>query len=132
MNALDTNVLVRLITDDDADMRESAVRLIEDAYANAEVLLVPAVVVLELVWVLSARYGFSRTDILNALDRLSCVKGLRFDSDARLHELIRIGRTTTTDIPDILIGLCARDSGCNFTWTFDKKAARTHLFKMLG
>lgn len=132
MNALDTNILVRLVTDDDADMRESAVRLIEDTHTKKDVLLVPTVVVLELVWVLSARYGFSRTDILNALDRLSCVKGLRFDSDTRLHELIEIGRASTTDIPDILIGLCSRDSGCNFTWTFDKKAARSDLFTLLG
>lgn len=131
MNGLDTNILVRLITDDDAEMRDSAVRLIEQTHANTEALLVPTVVILELVWVLSARYGFSRTDILNALERLSCVKGLRFDSDARLHELIEIGRASKTDIPDILIGLCARDSGCNFTWTFDKKAARTDLFRML-
>ncbi len=52
MYALDTNVLVRLITDDDAKMRESAVQLIESTHANADVLLVPAVVLLELVWVL--------------------------------------------------------------------------------
>ena len=131
MNGLDTNILVRLITDDDAGMRDSAVRLIENTHANAEVLLVPIVVILELVWVLSARYGFSRTDILNALERLSCVKGLRFDSDIRLHELIEIGRESAADIADILIGLCARDSGCNFTWTFDKKAAKIALFRML-
>lgn len=49
MNALDTNILVRLVTDDDADMRESAVRLIEDTHAKKDVLLVPTVVVLELV-----------------------------------------------------------------------------------
>ncbi len=131
MNALDTNILVRLITDDDTEMRQNVVRLIEDTHTDKDALLVPTVVVLELIWVLSSRYGFPRTDILNALERLSCVKGLRFDSDARLHELIEIGRTSTTDIPDILIGLCARDSGCNFTWTFDKKAARTNLFKLL-
>ena len=49
MNALDTNILVRLITDDDVDMRDSAVRLIENTHANADVLLVPTVVVLELI-----------------------------------------------------------------------------------
>lgn len=49
MNGLDTNILVRLITDDDADMRQSAVRLIEDTNANKDVLLVPTVVILELV-----------------------------------------------------------------------------------
>ncbi|HOH28413.1 MAG TPA: PIN domain-containing protein [Candidatus Hydrogenedentes bacterium] len=132
MYAIDTNVLVRLITDDDANMRESAVQLIENTHANAEVLLVPAVVLLELVWVLSARYGFSRTDILNALEHLSRVKGLRFDSDFLLRELIDAGRTSTGDIPDLLIGLCARNSGCAFTWTFDKKAAREALFKIIA
>ena len=41
MNGLDTNILVRLITDDDAEMRDSAVRLIEQTHANTEALPVP-------------------------------------------------------------------------------------------
>jgi len=55
VNALDTNVLVRLITNDDPAMRNRAAQLIESAHGDAEELLVPIPVLLEAVWVLSGR-----------------------------------------------------------------------------
>ena len=41
MNALDTNVLVRLITDDDPVMRDKAVQLVAATERNGDVLLMP-------------------------------------------------------------------------------------------
>jgi len=131
VNALDTNVLVRLITDDDRAMRNKAVRLIETAHKQAETLVLPIPVILEAVWVLGTRYDFSRKEILDALDQLLLVKGLRFEAPSRVRELIRMRRSTNTDLSDILIGLCARDLGCETTWTFDKKASRSVLFKKI-
>jgi predicted nucleic-acid-binding protein len=131
VNALDTNVLVRLVTDDDPAMRDKAAEAIETAHKNGEVLLLPIPVVLELVWVLRARYGFSRTEILDALERLLLVRGLRFEAQRRVRDLVHLGRSTFTDLPDILIGLCARDLGCEATLTFDKKASKSALFKRI-
>jgi predicted nucleic-acid-binding protein len=131
VNALDTNVLVRLITNDDPAMRSKAVQLIEAAARTAEELLVPIPVLLETLWVLSARYGFSRTEILDALERLLLVKGLRFEAPSRVRELIRMGRSTGTDLADILIGLSGLDLGCKATLTFDLKASKLPLFKRI-
>lgn len=131
MNALDTNVLVRLITNDDPAMRDAAARIIEAAQQNGEELLFPMPALLECLWVLDARYGFSRTEILNTIERLLLVKGLRFEAQGRVRELIGLARTTTVDLSDILIGLSARDLGCETTLTFDKKASRSPLFKRI-
>lgn len=131
MNALDTNVLVRLITDDDPVMRDKAVRLVEAAERNREKLAVPITVILEAMWVLNSRYDFSRMEILDALEQLLLVKGLQLEVPGRVRELIRIGRSTSTDLADILIGLCGRDLGCEIMFTFDKKASKSALFRMI-
>ncbi|MBI5095013.1 MAG: type II toxin-antitoxin system VapC family toxin [Candidatus Hydrogenedentes bacterium] len=131
MNALDTNVFVRLITDDDPAMRNKAVQLVAAAEKNGEALLIPIPVLLEAMWVLNSRYEFSRTEILDALEQILLVKGLRFEAPGRVRELIRMGRSTASDLADILIGLCGRDLGCETTFTFDKKAAKSILFKRI-
>jgi len=132
VNALDTNVLVRLITDDDPAMRDRAVQLIENARKRGEPLIVPIPVILETIWVLSSRYGFARKHILDAIDQLLLVRGLRFEAQDRIQDFVRMGRTTSADLADILIGLCARDLGCETTFTFDKKAAKSPLFRRLS
>lgn len=131
MNALDTNVLVRLVTDDDDEMRGKAVRLIENTYRARAVLIIPIPALLETLWVLKTRYGFSRSRILDAIDRLLLVQGLRFEASVRVRELVRLGRSTSTELADILLGLCARDLGCESMLTFDKKASKSPLFERI-
>jgi len=70
-------------------------------------------------------------EILSALERLLLVKGLRFEASSRVRELVRMGHSTATDLADILIGLSARDLGCETTLTFDKKASKSGLFKRI-
>ena len=53
MIALDTNVLVRFIVEDDDEQTGRAVLLIHDALAKNEPLFVSEVVLCEVVWVLA-------------------------------------------------------------------------------
>ena len=129
MNALDTNVLVRLLTDDDAAMRARAVNLIETAERAGEPLRVPLVVVLELVWVLKSRYSYSRSDIVDAVERLLAVGGLQFEAAECVREFARAAADETLDLPDILIGLSAINQGCQRTLTFDRRAAVSQWFE---
>ena len=64
MLAIDTNILVRIVTNDDAAQARRAQRLI----AGGEVW-VPKTVILESEWVLRAAYGLERGVILEALRR---------------------------------------------------------------
>jgi hypothetical protein len=57
--ALDTNVLVRYLVEDDAKQTALAAALIERAIADDESLYVSDVVVCETVWVLSVAYKFA-------------------------------------------------------------------------
>lgn len=64
MKAVDTNVLVRLIVQDDPDQANKALDLIADGVS------VSLTILLELGWVLQSRYRFDRTLLARTLRKL--------------------------------------------------------------
>ncbi len=64
MPALDTNVLVRYIVQDDAAQLAAAKRLIGRCVAQGSTLFIPVTVVLELEWVLRSRFEFGKGDVM--------------------------------------------------------------------
>lgn len=62
MRALDTNVLVRALVQDDAAQARRA-----QACVGAQPVFIPVTVILELEWVLRSRYGYSPKVIADAL-----------------------------------------------------------------
>ena len=70
MKSVDTNLLVRILMNDDADQAALARTVVE---AGA---LVSPTVLLETTWLLRSRYGLSRSDVIDALLTLSDLPGL--------------------------------------------------------
>jgi len=64
--AVDTNVLVRAVVQDDADQAKAAVALLREA----EVIAVSLPCLCEFVWVLSRVYRFGQGDIAAAIEAL--------------------------------------------------------------
>jgi predicted nucleic-acid-binding protein len=56
---------------------------------------------------------------------------LRFQAANCVRELVQAGRSGNLDLADILIGLYARDLGCDLTLTFDRKASKSSLFRRI-
>lgn len=131
MKALDTNLLVRFLVSDDPVQAQAVKDCFESAERSGDVFMVANVVVLELIWVLSAVYDCARSDILDALEQLCMLPIIRFERSELVHQLINAGRTGTTDLPDILIGLSGQALGCETTLTFDRKAAESEIFDLL-
>jgi predicted nucleic-acid-binding protein len=67
--ALDTNVLVRFLAQDDADQARIAGAVIDQLTASAPGF-VSREVMIELVWVLERAYGYTRSEIRTALEGL--------------------------------------------------------------
>lgn len=65
MIAIDTNLIIRLLTKDDAEQHKTSLKLFE-----SENLFVPDTVVLESEWVLRVAYDFSPEDICDAFRKL--------------------------------------------------------------
>ncbi len=131
MKALDTNVIVRFLINDDRTQGRKARVLFESAERTGERYLITTPVLLETIWVLSAVYDLAREDVLHALELLTQIPFLEFESYETVLELVRLGATTNADLPDLLIGLSGKAAGCESTLTFDKGLGPTGLFERL-
>jgi len=131
MRALDTNVLVRFLVNDDAEQAAAAKNLLRRVEAAGDQLLVVTPVVLELIWVLEAVYDCKRAEILDALDNLTNLAALRFEHPERIRKLVALGRSTHRELSDLLIGICGNDVGHQKTLTFDVDASKSALFERL-
>ena len=67
MNAIDTNILIRYLTQDDIKQGEAAKKLIE----NDGPVFLTHIVLIEGVWVLTASYDLDRRTIAKVLDELT-------------------------------------------------------------
>ncbi len=132
MRALDTNVLVRILVRDDRAQAQRALELLEEAERRGERFLVVHLVVLELLWVLSAVYELGRSDVVDAVESLAQMPVLEFEDRDVVQGMVRLGRTETADLSDLLIGLAARSAGAESTVTFDRALHKTGLFDRIG
>ena len=78
MIAVDTNVLVRVITNDDPAQASRAAKLL----ARPDRVFVPKTVVLELEWVLRSGYGIDRQGIAAAIHRLQYLSNVEIEDDS--------------------------------------------------
>ena len=131
MKALDTNVLIRFLVNDDERQGRKVKRLLEEAESRGERLLVTTPVILETVWVLESSYNCSRGVILDAIEQLTLTPVFRFEALERVKELVALCRKSDFDLDDALVGLTAIDLGCETTLTFDRNAAKSYLFEQL-
>ena len=87
METFDTNVVVRLLVEDDADQTRRAEQLWRSALADGGVFL-PAVVIIETGWVLRSAYRFDRATIVGALRRLLALEGVSVEGADEWHEAL--------------------------------------------
>lgn len=120
MIALDTNVVVRLLVEDDVAQTAAAVRLVTRARDEGAKLLVTDVVLCEVVWVLRSAYKKSREQIAGWLDELTTSVEAEFDSADRVAAAIAAYRSGRGDLADYLIRENARGRGAAFVATFDR------------
>ena len=120
MIALDTNVLVRYLVEDDPRQGALATALIERAVAVDEALFVSDVVVCETVWVLSISYGITRAKIATLLHDLFRARHLEFAATDQLMRALDAYGSGRGDFADYLIREHARAAECESVATFDK------------
>ena len=120
MIALDTNVLVRFLVEDDADQTARAAALLARAEREGQPLLVSEVVACELVWVLESAYGFGRAEIARALGDLLSVRALDFLRLDALQRALAAYAGGRGDFADYVVREVARDAGCEAVATFDR------------
>ncbi|MDD7973940.1 PIN domain-containing protein [Roseinatronobacter alkalisoli] len=130
MIALDTNVLVRFLVQDDPDQARMANALFEQLTGSAPGFVSREVLV-ELVWVLERAYGYARPDIAVALDGLLSAIELEIEAADDVGQAVERYRNDGFGFADLMIASAAKRAGASELVTFDRKAARLPDVRLL-
>ena len=115
--ALDTNLLVRLLTGDDPDQARRVADLIDASSA----CIVPITVVLELEWVLRGAYRLERGVVIAALEALMAIRHVHLEQEDLVRQALA-WHHQGIDFADALHLL--RSEGCARFATLDRALAR--------
>ena len=131
MIGLDTNVLVRYLTQGDPAQSAKASRVIEEHAGEGEYFYLTAVVICELTWVLEEAYGHSRYEISAVIEAILRTAHFEFENKDEMWQAFHDYRAGKADFSDHVIGrLCAR-AECFETLTLDKALKSSAYFRVL-
>ena len=120
MIGLDTNALIRLLTEDDAAQAAAVRARLAPLDAIAESVLLNDVVLVETLWTLRRSYGFERATLQNLLDRLLSARTFCFENRNTVVQAANLYAHSKADFSDCLIAAKNAHLGCDTTVTFDK------------
>lgn len=129
MQAVDTNVLVRILIDD-----ASAVKQTEHARhfaVKAKQLFVPQIVQVEIFWVLESCYKLSKSEIISVFEHLLHNSAFVLQFEIQFEYALKLYTTHNPDFADCLILSASIHEDCHLV-TFDKKLSKLHGVTLLG
>lgn len=131
MIGLDTNVLVRYLTEDDPVETRRASDLITTVTARGGKCFISAVVLCELAWVLRGAYDVSKADLLIALDQILATSQFVIGDKDVVRRAVDAYRRGRADFADYFIGGLHTQAGCGKTVTFDRRLRNAEGFQIL-
>ncbi len=131
MIGVDTNVLVRFLTHDDAKQTAAAVRFMNSLSPDSPGFL-SLIVIAEIVWVLQLSYGFTKKEIERVLESLLRSRELIIERAEVVSKALRKFSVGRAGFVDCLIEGCSNAAGCEHTVTFDKNAASGAGMRLLN
>ena len=130
MIGLDTNVLVRYLTQDDPVQSRAATALIEHRLTEQNPGFISIVAMVEMAWVLERAYGVADADIATAIERILQAAELIVQSEQEVFTAMIALKEGRGSFADALIAVIGQRAGCEFTVTFDGKALRLPGFAL--
>jgi predicted nucleic-acid-binding protein len=125
--AIDTNVLVRLVTRDDESQYKKAQTFVE----RHQPVLVTQLSVLELVWVLMSRYGLNKERTCKVVQALLETKELNIQAPAILEAALKTWEKSKADFADCFILETVIDASEIPLGTFDTTLGKLEGCKQL-
>jgi len=118
---VDSNVLLRFFTADDAGQNERATALLKSAAEGNISLVCGPPVLFEVAWTLRAVYRVPRDRVLAALQMLFALPGLEFADASIVGAALASSSSTGVEFADAYIAASARVKGCDGIATFNLK-----------
>lgn len=129
MIALDTNVLVRYLTADDAEQAERAAAVIDDAVARGESLFISHIVLCEVTWVLTRAFRLAKPELVAVLDDIVRTAQFVVEDPAIARRALSRFAAGAADFADYIIAERTAGAGCRVVVTFDRKLVRERGFE---
>ena len=130
MIGLDTNILVRYLTQDDRQQSARATRIVERRLTENQPGFISLVAMVETFWVLDRAYGLPASEIARAIERILQADTLLVQNEQEVFTAMIALKTGTGSFSDALIAALGGWAGCFSTLTFDKKATRLKGFEL--
>jgi predicted nucleic-acid-binding protein len=121
--ALDTNVLVRYLAQDDQRQSALATRLIEKTLGPSNRGFVSLITLIETVWVMESRYGANAAVVAGILEDLADASSLQLQDAQAVKAAAQRYARGSVDLHDCLIVSLAAGRKAEVV-TFDAKAAK--------
>ena len=128
MIGVDTNILVRYLTQDDPVQSMRAIRIMEQLFTEERPGFVSLVAMVETAWVLQWSYGQTAGQIADTVEKLLRANTLLIQNAPQVFTAMAACRAGTASFSDALIASVGEWAGCSETLTFDRKAARLKGF----
>lgn len=130
MIGVDTNVLVRYLVQDDPQQSAAASALMRSFTAGASGY-VSVTVLIETSWVLRRAYKLGHQEIGRVLVDLASSEDIVVEQADLVRQAARQA-AEGYDFADAMIALNGRERGCDYTATFDVRAAGLQGMRLLG
>jgi predicted nucleic-acid-binding protein len=126
---LDTNILVRYLTQDDPVQSRKATEIIENRLTEENPGFLSIVTMVEIVWVLDRAYHLAARQIAAVVERMLQADVFVVENEQEVFTAM-IALKKGCAFSDAIIAALGARAGCSFTLTFDQKALRLPGFKL--
>jgi predicted nucleic-acid-binding protein len=127
---LDTNILVRYLTQDHPVQSRKATEIIEQQLNEEHPGFISIVAMVETVWVLDRAYGLAAREIAAAVERMLQTDVLVVENEQDVFTAMIALTEGQGSFADAIIAALGARAGCSCTLTFDQKALRLSGFKL--
>lgn len=124
MIGLDTNIIVRYLTQDDPAQSQRAIGIIERQLSDENPGFISLVTMVEVVWVLDRVYRLASAEIAGAIERILATDVLVVQNEQEVFTAMIALKQGRARFSDALIVALGEKAGCSYTLTFDRKALR--------
>ena len=132
MIGLDTNLLVRYITQDDPVQSPVAEDVIERQCSKDRPCFINHIILCELVWVLRRCYKAKKSEIIKVIEQILKTEEFAVQESDIVWLALNDYKDGGADFADYLIGRINTSKGCESTVTFDRKVLKMNAYKVLS
>lgn len=127
MIGIDTNVLVRYLTQDEPTQAAQATLIIEQKLTQEVPGFIGVVVLVETVWVLQRLYAASTDEIRRTVADLLGCQTLVIEQRDVIARALSVAQSSNCGFADAVIAASALGAGCREILSFDRRAVRAGM-----